>query len=446
MSQDVAIIDHSKRDHSPWGASGASRWMSCAASVYMLETSPKPPNSAAAMQGTQAHELLEKCLRGEHIDPSEYEDESMRVGVREAVDWVHDILETYPDAQLFVEKRFKVTEEVWGSCDVLIYVPSTATLYVFDFKYGKGRVEVRGNKQLRIYGLGAIKELFSEDYKVEHVFLTICQPRYDHEDGTTRSEEADIIELFDFQLAVEQAVEQSKQTWELLEKVSNDGGGLESPFWSSGEWRKHFNPSAGACQWCVSATCPAVQLNALEHLPEVQGLEDLDTWEGPDVNTLDIERLVIIEKAKKNIEKWLKAVHSRLIQVGLAGADLGDMKIVLTQPRRAFLPDTDAVLNGLDKITGGLIDKKEFTVTKLKGLGDTEEILMGLPEEVLTSRYGRTKKARLQGIKADMAEFMEKREGKSYAIVPLTDKRDAINVGVTGFIDYTEIEDFEEPE
>src|SRR5882724_2835501 len=64
--------DHSKRGHSPLGASGAERWMNCAGSVALIATFrdvltsmgiPEEDDPDYRREGTAMHEASEHCLR-----------------------------------------------------------------------------------------------------------------------------------------------------------------------------------------------------------------------------------------------------------------------------------------------------------------------------------------------------------------------------------------------
>jgi hypothetical protein len=433
---------HEERDHSPWGASAAARYTKCYGSVYMLQKFPQP-TSAAAKEGTWAHECLEKALLNVPFDEINFKDKEMRDGVKEAYDWVDTILAANPGAILFLEKPFKVSEDVWGTNDVAIYVPSTQTLYVMDFKYGKAIVDVRGNKQLRVYGLGAIMELFAVGLLVRRIEVTICQPRVDHPDGTARPEEVDLVDLYDFSLELDEAVEKTKDAALLLDVLPTLPQKMQDDFWESGKWRKIFAPSADTCHFCCKAVCPAAQREALDSLPEVYDLDDLPTFTPPAPAGIDVARLVAIVKSKKMIEKWLDACWVQLLLVGLQGADLGELKIVRTQSKRAFLSDEEIVLAGLEEISEHGIDRSSFLSSKLKGIGDTENILMGLPEEILV-KFGKNKTERLRNIKTAMAELMEKREGQNYTIADLNDSREAVVNDALAEIDFSAIADLDE--
>src|SRR3546814_5131839 len=64
-----------------------------------------------------------------------------------------------PGDVLVVEQRFDLSSwypGLFGTCDAVLYRPSTGELRVYDLKYGRGvPVEVERNRQELYYGLGA---------------------------------------------------------------------------------------------------------------------------------------------------------------------------------------------------------------------------------------------------------------------------------------------------
>ena len=88
-------IDHKSREHSEIGASGAKRWMNCPGSVRLCRTIPNE-SSAAAEEGTAAHELAETCLKSgqdavEFIDRTVHGftvDEDMAEAVQVYLDYI----------------------------------------------------------------------------------------------------------------------------------------------------------------------------------------------------------------------------------------------------------------------------------------------------------------------------------------------------------------------
>lgn len=152
-------------EHAKLSPSGSARWLSCPGSYWLSERAPKQPSSAAADEGTDAHEWAAKMLYGDDGFDNPYS------GIELYVDRVKATAER-KGATLWVEKRVYLTEQIHGTPDAV--VSHKKTLDVFDLKYGYNKVEAKDNSQLLIYAAGAIK---TYDLKPTTVNMHIVQPR-----------------------------------------------------------------------------------------------------------------------------------------------------------------------------------------------------------------------------------------------------------------------------
>jgi len=79
---------------------------------------------------------------------------------------------------MFVEQRVdfsRFVKEGFGTSDCIII--DNDTIYIIDFKYGKGvEVNAVNNTQMMIYAIGAL-EMFDGIFDINHVIMTIFQPR-----------------------------------------------------------------------------------------------------------------------------------------------------------------------------------------------------------------------------------------------------------------------------
>ncbi len=219
----MEVINHSKI-----GASGAHRFWECEGCVALSERAKREGNmketSHFAMEGTAAHLLAETCFKTKDIADGyvgsiiEVEDQLIKVsqGMADAVqvylDFVRNILSLNPSAVWGYEKEFKlsdVDEEAYGVNDAYILLPELKKLFVIDYKHGKGvSVEVKDNKQLLYYALGALQgNGFNHTKKeIETIDIVIVQPRKKHKDGVIRSATYELEELIEFK-------------WELIGKI-----------------------------------------------------------------------------------------------------------------------------------------------------------------------------------------------------------------------------------
>lgn len=190
-------IDHSARAHALLSASGANRWLACTPSARLEEKYGEKTSSAFTEEGTVAHELAELMLRLEligDISKAEYEEKFRRMAESEylnesMVDYLYAYIsycrEQFAAArandmfsEIHVEKKLDLREyipEGFGTCDCIII--GNGTLEVIDLKYGKGvQVSAEWNKQLMLYGLGALVA-YDTEFEFDTVQFTIVQPR-----------------------------------------------------------------------------------------------------------------------------------------------------------------------------------------------------------------------------------------------------------------------------
>jgi len=184
-------------DHAILSPSGATRWMACTPSAR-LEEFFVDSGSDFAREGTLAHNLGELFLRAfldvsnDHAEDLVYEAGILKADpmydptMQDHVDnYVAFVVEQYeemkkedPSAVIFIEKKLDITAYVpegFGTGDTVLI--SNRVLKIIDLKYGQGvRVECEKNKQMMLYGLGALKA-FDFMYDVEEVEMIIYQPR-----------------------------------------------------------------------------------------------------------------------------------------------------------------------------------------------------------------------------------------------------------------------------
>lgn len=182
-------IHHSDRAHSKFSASGSERWLNCAASVEIEESSPPSPDTPWSKEGTHAHEgheaLLTYILNRDSFDAQTAWEDWKLSALFEMIAFVKQsvtlALKLYrkagPNAEIQVEKRIYNTdihEEMFGTGDVAI-IQLYKNLDVFDFKYGQGHiVSPKDNTQLVQYALGLAAEF---NWNFQTVTMHISQPR-----------------------------------------------------------------------------------------------------------------------------------------------------------------------------------------------------------------------------------------------------------------------------
>lgn len=383
----MAEIAHKERAHALLSASGASRWMACTPSAR-LEENFEEKESVYAAEGTLAHEIAELKLRKHFTEPMAkstftrrlnkfkkhelYQDEMLR-HTDTYLEYLQELALSMDSAPyVAVEKRLdfsKVVPEGFGTVDCLMV--GGDTLYITDFKYGKGvPVSAENNPQMKLYALGAYLE-YSFLYPIKNVHLAIIQPRLDSISEWTLSADS----LLEWAKEVE---ERAKLAW---------------------EGKGDFVPGEH-CKFCkAKAQCRA-------RSEQYTALADFGSKK-PELLT-DEEIGTILEKAV-GIESWVKSLKDHALSVALGGGNVPGWKAVEGRGSRNFT-DLDKAFehlqsNNIDEAM--LYERVPLSVAKLeKALGkkDFRELL----EE--------------QG-------FVVKQPGKP-TLAPSTDKRKAISNAV----------------
>ncbi|MGJ5032422.1 DUF2800 domain-containing protein [Bradyrhizobium sp. HKCCYLS2038] len=152
--------------HAIYSPSSAHRWVNCTASAEAIARLPEQEEGEAAVEGTAAHEELERCLNDSvSVDPDHF----AAYGVALAISFVRQL----PPGTLWVEQRVALTDQIWGRCDVAHWHPETGVLTIVDLKNGVVGVDAEENEQLRIY---AAASMFTHKLPVKWVRYAVVQP------------------------------------------------------------------------------------------------------------------------------------------------------------------------------------------------------------------------------------------------------------------------------
>lgn len=338
--------------HAILSASSASKWMNCPPSARLEENYPNKSSEYTA-EGTLAHELGELKLKynlGE-ITTRKYNSEFKKIESHELFtadmpDYVDIYVDTCmekvsearsktPDALFKIEQRLDFSEwvpEGFGTGDFVII--ADGTMEICDLKYGKGvPVSAVGNKQMRLYALGAIAE-FSFLYDIEKVRMTIIQPRLD----SISTDEIPAEDLL-------------KWAEDFVKPIA------ELAFKGEGELF-----TGDHCRFCrAKAVCRARAEKNME----------LAKYEFRDPFVLDnLEIADILGKAEE-LAKWAKDVQEYALQQALNGEEYPGFKVVEGRSNRKW---TDEKKIGEILLGQGFLESIIYT-KKLTGISNMESAI-----------------------------------------------------------------------
>jgi len=177
--------------HALASPSSADRWFNCPGSVLANADMPYETNLAAA-NGTLIHHMTEMLLkdrlrdmtlrdywldRKEVIEDFEIEiDEEMINCAEVYVDYILKREEELGARKVIEEKVYlnEISDKCYGTADCILLAENR--ICVIDLKSGKMIVDPVKNKQLMIYGLGALTRYGGDNENIT-VELTIVQPK-----------------------------------------------------------------------------------------------------------------------------------------------------------------------------------------------------------------------------------------------------------------------------
>lgn len=289
-----------------------------------------------AVTGTAAHEVHEWCLSTgrkaadrvldtiEVVEPDRtwqiVVDDEMAAHVQESVDRCNELR-----GLVWVEVRVDISEftpipDQSGSSDYFAIDVDARTLYVVDFKYGKGvRISAYLNPQLIYYALGVLRGIGSV-FEIDRVVIRVHQPRLDNWDQWT-STPAELVAL-------------GRHHKRLLTRCIEP-----SP---------SFRPDVKACKFCRARNqCPALaeqmRRMAVGMFDDLDGdIAEFDTaWpaELPSVDLMTVEQLVAVRRHADLVKKFIGGVDTRLLHLMLHNEDVPALKVVQGRSIRRYRDD-----------------------------------------------------------------------------------------------------------
>ena len=189
------ITEHKERSHAVLSMSQAERYMACPGSVMLSHGVDRSRSSAAAEEGTFAHEVSEIMFRNRAgkkkwplpAVPKAYDPHLLA----HCETYVDTVCALTGDIHIEVDLQFKgMHPNLGGSSDVVNI--DGPVMRVIDLKFGKSPVSAKDNPQLMGYAVGARKTF---DVKPKVIELMIHQPRAKHSKHVITDEELDAFEV-----------------------------------------------------------------------------------------------------------------------------------------------------------------------------------------------------------------------------------------------------------
>lgn len=365
------MTDHSGRTHSLFSASSSNRWMKCYGSIQRAAGMPAGLASSYALDGEEAHELLEYALSHQYSNAREafimsglvweyrHDNEEVRLGsVQDAIDHVQNLIDAYaPDLTVWLETRFTFptvdNDDAGGTSDVTIFVPDLDMMIIADYKHGSGiAVDVIENSQLMFYAVGSRQEMRRQGMcnSGKTIYrMMILQPRSFHSDGAMREWTCNDDRLDQFIGEVNFAISKAK------ERV---------PEIVPGRY----------CRFCpaVSACPEAEQYRMRAVLPTYVDMPSLQSSGLPNPGELSVERVAQILTMADMVIEWLSAVQKQALALARQGVAIPGKKLVLAQARSKWNGEPRVLAGHMQSITGlpanVFLAEKMVTITEAKAL------------------------------------------------------------------------------
>lgn len=362
--------------HALLSASSSKRWLNCPPSARLC-AEIEDTTSEYAKEGTDAHTLCEykvKTMLGiEMQDPTEtlvYYNEEMERCANDYACYIMDGLEVIKnyckDPLVLIEQKLdfsRYVPEGFGTGDCVIVADKT--LYIFDFKYGKGvEVESENNPQMMCYAVGAL-ELFDSLYDIENVCMIIFQPRIENISVSNMN----VTELYNW----------AENTLKPIAELAYEG---------KGEFK-----AGDHCQFCkIKATCRKRAEYNME-------LAKYDFEEPAELTDEEISSILI---KSNDLVSWVSDVKEYALNQAIQGKNYPNLKLVEGRSNRKYLNEEEVAI----------------AVTNA-GYDPYEKKLLGITS--MTNLLGRTKFNDLLG------NLIYKPPGKP-TLVLASDKRPAMQI------------------
>lgn len=384
-----------------------------------------------SIEGTQAHIVLEHALKTgirnakeAHADSilfdMEFKPDFFR-SIQMMLNYINGLMDQHADAVLYTEHRVHPPtevvdpEEVAGYCDCAVFIPSTRTLYVPDFKHGAGVAKDigrdSGTPQPWQYAAGFLygADQLIDPQAVDTVVLAIIQPRAFHPLGPIRELEVTAYEVFEYLDRMDRAILRARDP------------------------NAKLVPGDTQCRFCpAKVECPARQQMAMRAIapPNVMFGSVMEVLAPKVPNPVDMspEQIAYASQMLPFFKSWIKDFEERRLEIMRQGHDIPGLKVVETWPRTKWFGEAKDIGPKLAALIGCPVeDVMEYTL-----IPTSEAKEMVVEKFKSMAARGHKKQAAEEAAKA-LAFLTTKDSTGNLTVVPDTDSRPAVTKGPAMF-------------
>lgn len=399
--------------HSRLSPSSRYRWAACPASVAACaKYEGAATTSAAAIDGTHSHTLLEYCIKNGLRDPKSYvgtmlQDHEGMFGVngdradrvRVAVDYIKS--RVTPTSKLLAETRVDPApllgrDDMSGTVDVQII--DGRELELIDYKDGMNHVDAEGNHQLEQYAYGVLAEHLANGNTFETVRMTIIQPKAAIKGGDPiRSHVVPVSELLGVKML----------------QIMSEAEATDDP-------NAPFVPGEKQCQYCANkGNCTAFNSWTLEKSGiKFEDMNVVKDAASADPSSMSDEQLRELVEAAPLIRKMIEGAEEEALRRISNGHPVSGLKAVRGSGRRQWAFPDDEIEARLKKMH---LPKEVIWQTSLISPAQIEKATW-------QKRDGTHQQLTEKQLAKVQSELVTKSEGR-LAVVPESDRRPGVPFG-----------------
>ena len=402
--------------HAKLSPSARGRWQLCPASVKanLKYESDEGSSSAAAIDGTHSHTLLEYCVKHKDGLSDAKQFIGMILGDHEgqfavcaeratrvqlAIDYIRSQLAD--GVEVIAERQVNPAaltgrNDMTGTVD--IQLRSQSKLVILDYKDGMQPVDARDNPQMEQYAFGVLAEYMQHAIPWPPVIeLGIIQPKL-----TTKG----MLAVSTHSYTLDEFVKK-------LPALIDEAEATDAP-------NAPFVAGEKQCQWCPNkGNCSEASSYVLKKAGiKFEAVPIPNQAANADVNSLTDQQLREMVESAPMLRKMLESAEEEALRRISTGHPVEGLKIVRGVGRRAWSKEESDIA---DKLKRMAVPKSEIWQTKLISPAQVQKLTW-------TNTKGEQKQLSPKQLEMLNTEFIVKGTG-NLTVVPESDRRDAMDFG-----------------